>query len=188
VAAFGGELDFVVTDSAGCGAALHEAGHLLHGDAPAVGFATRVRDLSQVLAQVGLPEPTARLRSHRDPSRPLRIAYHDPCHLAHGQGVRSEPRALLKRLPGAEIVDLPNPDWCCGSAGVYNLTHPEMADAQLTRKLDSVAHAAPELVVASNPGCLLHMERGARGRGLDTRMVHLAELLAQGWPAAAGRA
>jgi glycolate oxidase iron-sulfur subunit len=148
-----------------------------------VAFAGRARDLSQVLAEVGLPEPGATLRSRRDPAQPLRIAYHDPCHLAHGQGVRTEPRALLKRLAGAEIVDLPNADWCCGSAGVYNLTHPAMADAQLDRKLDSIAKVAPELVVASNPGCLLHMERGARARGTDVRMVHLAEVLGLGWPA-----
>ncbi|HKQ57623.1 MAG TPA: (Fe-S)-binding protein, partial [Candidatus Eisenbacteria bacterium] len=90
---------------------------------------------------------------------------------------------LLKRLAGAEIVDLPNADWCCGSAGVYNLTHPAMADAQLERKLDSIAKVAPELVVASNPGCLLHMERGARARGTDVRMVHIAEVLGLGWPA-----
>src|SRR5437867_9953275 len=129
-AAFDAGLDFVVTDSAGCGATLREVGHLLR-DHPAAdaarSLADRTRDLAQVLAAVGLPEPTAAPRSGRDPTRPLRIAYHDPCHLAHGQGVRSEPRALLRRIPGAEVVDLLNSDWCCGSAGVYNLTHPAMA-------------------------------------------------------------
>src|SRR5262249_9681075 len=138
VAAFGADLDAVVSDSAGCGATLRETGHLLREDQvaeAAQAFEHRVRDLAQVLAEVGLPEPVATLRSRRDPSQPLRISYHDPCHLAHGQGVRQEPRALLRGLPGAEVVDLPNSDWCCGSAGIYNLTHPEMADAQLARKL-----------------------------------------------------
>src|SRR5215831_17521088 len=104
--------------------------------AVAAGCARRVRDVSEVLAEVGLPEPATRLTSETDPSRPLRVGYHDPCHLAHGQGVRQPPRALLKRVPGVELVDLPNSDWCCGSAGVYNLTHSEMANTQLQGKLD----------------------------------------------------
>jgi glycolate oxidase iron-sulfur subunit len=179
-------LDFVVNDSAGCGAALRESGHLLHDSSradAATKFSTITRDLSQVLAAVGLPEPARALRSPRDASRPLRVAYHDPCHLAHGQGVRAEPRALLRTLPGVELVDLANPDWCCGSAGVYNLTHPLMADAQLTRKLDTIERAAPEVVVASNPGCLLHMRRGAAARGLNVRMAHIAEVLGEAFPA-----
>ncbi|MBI1796733.1 MAG: 4Fe-4S dicluster domain-containing protein [Candidatus Eisenbacteria bacterium] len=178
--------DFVVHDSAGCGATLRECGHLLD-DGPdaerAARFAAITRDLSQVLAAVGLPDAPASLRSPRDPSRPLRVAYHDPCHLAHGQGVRAEPRALLRRLPGADVVDLANADWCCGSAGVYNLTHPVMADAQLEKKLDTVERAAPDVVVASNPGCLLHMRRGAAARGLDVRMAHIAEVLGEAYPA-----
>jgi glycolate oxidase iron-sulfur subunit len=180
------DLDYVVTDSAGCGATLRESGHLLHADpaaAAAASLAGRTRDLAEVLVAVGLPEPTARLDSGREGGKPLRITYHDPCHLAHGQGVRSQPRELLRRLPGAELVELPNADWCCGSAGVYNLTHPAMAQAQLEKKLDSIAAVTPGLVVASNPGCLLHMERGARARGMEPRMVHLAEVLALAWPA-----
>src|SRR5439155_21567214 len=170
--------DFIVTDSAGCGAALRECGHLLHDDeaaAAAADLARKVRDVSEVLADVGLPEPTAKLRAPADPARPLRVAYHDPCHLAHGQGVRTPPRALLRRLPGVELTDLPNADWCCRSAGVYNLTHPGMADAQLAGKLDAIAAVAPEVVVASNPGCLLHMRRSAADRGMKVRMAHLVE-------------
>jgi len=187
VTAFGGDLDFIVTDSAGCGAAMREAGHLLHGDTAAASLSSRTRDVAEVLAEVGLPEAAAPLRSAHDGARTLRVAYHDPCHLAHGQGVRREPRELLRRLPGIELVELANADWCCGSAGVYNLTHPEMADAQLDRKLDSIARVMPEVVVASNPGCLLHMERGARARGMNTRMVHLAEVLGLAWPAPVAR-
>ena len=177
--------DFIVTDSAGCGAALRESGHLLHDDpaaAEAEGLAQRVRDVSEVLAEVGLPEPARKLASSADPARPLRIGYHDPCHLAHGQGVRNPPRALLRRLPGVELVDLPNADWCCGSAGVYNLTHPAMADEQLRGKLDSIERVAAEVVVASNPGCLLHMARGARARGMTARMEHLVEVLGAAYP------
>jgi glycolate dehydrogenase iron-sulfur subunit len=177
--------DFIVTDSAGCGAALREAGHLLHEDdasAAAAGFASRVRDVSEVLAEVGMPEPVTRLASESDPAKPLRVGYHDPCHLAHGQGVRKPPRTLLEGVPGVELVDLPNSDWCCGSAGVYNLTHASMANAQLEGKLDAIEQSAAEIVVASNPGCLLHMARGAKARGMKPRIVHLVEVLGAAYP------
>jgi glycolate oxidase iron-sulfur subunit len=190
-AAFGpGAHDMVVTNSAGCGAALREGGHLL-GDDPraeaAESLADRTRDVSEALEQLGLPEPTATLASARAPGSPLRIGVHDPCHLAHAQGVRNAPRVLLRSLRGAEVVDLPNSDWCCGSAGVYNLTHAAMADAQLRHKLDAIERVAPEVVVASNPGCMLHMRRGAEERGTDARIVHLVELLALAHPPVAGR-
>jgi glycolate oxidase iron-sulfur subunit len=189
--AFADDADWIVTDSAGCGAALREAGHLLHDEdaAPrAAHFSARVRDVSEVLAELGLPEPRVTLHAAADPSRPLRIGYHDPCHLAHAQKVRTAPRELLRCLPGVELVDLPNSDWCCGSAGIYNLTHAEMAGAQLEQKLDSIEQVAPELVVASNPGCLLHMEHGARARGMDARMVHLVAVLGRAHPAPPGAA
>jgi len=182
VKAFGDDLDYIVTDSAGCGAALHEAAHLLHDDPlhdRARSFVARVRDVSQVLAELGLPEPSASLA---DGVRPLRVAYHDPCHLAHGQKVRREPRDLLAGLSGIELVTLPNSDWCCGSAGTYNLTHPGMAQEQLDQKLDAIASSGADVVVASNPGCLLHMARGARDRNLAVRMVHLVELLGTAHP------
>jgi len=186
--AFAAEYDFVVSNSAGCGAALREAGHLLHESAGADADAaeqlsTRTRDVAEVLAHYNLPAPPASLRSARDSSKPLRVTYHDACHLAHAQRVREAPRRLLRSLPGVEFVALPNADWCCGSAGVYNLTHPDMADVQLAGKLDAVASVSPEVVVASNPGCLLHMRRGARERHLDTRFVHLVELLGEAYPA-----
>lgn len=183
--AFAGPYDFIVSHSAGCGAALRETGHLLHDDTEATAaeaFSTRVRDVSEVLAHLGLPTPARALASRSDASKPLRVAYHDPCHLAHAQRVREAPRRLLRQLPGVELVDLPNSDWCCGSAGVYNLSHPAMADAQLAHKLDSIDAVAPEVVIASNPGCLLHMQRGARERGNQVRMLHLVELLGAAFP------
>jgi glycolate oxidase iron-sulfur subunit len=184
--AFAASYDFVVSNSAGCGAALRETGHLLH-DSPAgkdaETLSTRTRDVAEVLAHYNLPVPPAPLHSAADASQPLRVTYHDACHLAHAQRVREAPRRLLRSLPGVEFVALPNADWCCGSAGVYNLTHPDMADAQLVGKLDAVASVAPEVVVASNPGCLLHMRRGATARGLAPRFVHLVELLAEAYPA-----
>jgi glycolate oxidase iron-sulfur subunit len=187
-AAFGPELDAIVVHSAGCGAAMREYDHLLHGDADAAtgtAFAARVRDVSEVLASLGLPAG-APLRSPRDPAKPLRVAYHDACHLAHGQKVRNEPRRLIASLAGVEAVELPHADWCCGSAGVYNLTHPDMANRQLAHKLEGIASAAPDVVVASNPGCLLHIQRGATSAKLDIELLHLVDLLARAHPPAAG--
>ena len=186
VRAFGGEFDAIVTHSAGCGAALRETGHLLHQDsaaAEAETFATRIRDVSEVLAQLELPPPEPLPSGAAAPARRLRVAYHDPCHLAHAQKVRSAPRELLRKLPGIELLELPNSDWCCGSAGIYNLTHPEMANAQLDHKLDSIESVRPDAVVASNPGCLLHMARGARERGMKVEILHLVEVLGRAYPA-----
>ncbi len=182
VKAIGGDFDAIVNASAGCGAAMRDYGHLLHGEAGASAFATKVRDVSEVLANVGLPPDARPLTSERDGSRPLRVAYHDPCHLAHAQNVRSQPRSLLRALPGVELVDLPNADWCCGSAGVYNLTHPDMADRQLERKLDAISAVNPEVVVASNPGCALHIARGMNGRGMKAPVAHLVEVVGRAFP------
>lgn len=177
------DFDFIVSNSAGCGAALRETAHLLPGDAAAAHLSDKMRDIAEVLAHYNLPVPTTALHASGDATRPLRVTYHDACHLAHAQRVREAPRRLLRSLPGVELVALPNADWCCGSAGVYNLTHPDMADAQLVGKLDSVASVAPDVVVASNPGCLLHMRRGATERGMSPRFVHLVELLGEAYPA-----
>lgn len=186
--AFAGAYDFVVSNSAGCGAALRETGHLLH-DSPAAEAAAsmseRTRDVAEVLAHYNLPVPAAPLHSADDATKPLRVTYHDACHLAHAQRVREAPRRLIRSLPGVEFVALPSADWCCGSAGVYNLTHPDMANAQLDGKLEAVTSVTPEVVVASNPGCLLHMQRGATERGMAPRFVHLVQLLAEAYPSPA---
>lgn len=181
-AAFADGATFIVSNSAGCGAALRETGHLLHGSPAAeaaTSLSTRARDVSEVLAHFGLPEPARTLHAPEDPARPLRVTYHDACHLAHAQRVREAPRRLLRALPGVELVELPDADWCCGSAGTYNLSQPDLADAQLVGKLDRVAQVAPHVVVASNPGCLLHMQRGAEARGMRVRQAHVVELLAE---------
>ena len=189
--AFAGPYDFVVSNSAGCGAALRESGHLV-ADTPAAEAAhqlsERTRDVAEILAHFDLPRPPAALRAPGSEARALRVTYHDACHLAHAQRVREAPRRLLRALPGVEFVALPNADWCCGSAGVYNLTHADMADAQLGPKLDSVESVTPDVVVASNPGCLLHMRRGAAARGMTPRFVHLVELLGEAYPPPASRA
>jgi glycolate oxidase iron-sulfur subunit len=105
--------------------------------------------------------------------------YHDACHLAHGQRIRREPRALLERIPGLRLVDLPESELCCGSAGIYNLVQPDMADRLLARKIDHIAETRARVVVAGNPGCLLQIAKGARARGLDLEVLHPVELLAR---------
>jgi glycolate oxidase iron-sulfur subunit len=165
--------DVVVVNAAGCGSVMKEYGELLHEDAKygarAEAFGKKVRDVSQVLAQGGL--------SGRLHPVPLRITYHDACHLAHGQRVRAEPRAILQAVPGLQFVELREADFCCGSAGVYNLLHPEQASEFLSRKLDRIQETGAQVVVNGNPGCTLQLAMGIRQRGLPLRAVHTVEVL-----------
>jgi glycolate oxidase iron-sulfur subunit len=105
--------------------------------------------------------------------------YHDACHLAHGQKIRAEPRALLSRIPGLRLVPLADSELCCGSAGVYNLLEPQVADRLLEMKVARVVESGARLVVAGNPGCVLQIAKGCRQRGLDVEVVHPVELLAR---------
>ena len=163
--------DWLVTNAAGCGAHVRGFGHLLAGDEAGARVAHVTRDALELLGEIGLPAPTHAL------SR--RVAVHDPCHLAHGQGVRMPVRALLAAIRGLELVDLVESDSCCGSAGTYNLTEPGMADRLLARKLDNVVRSRAEIVVAANPGCLLQMRAGALARGMDVAIEHPIDVLAR---------
>jgi glycolate oxidase iron-sulfur subunit len=174
------EVDTVVVNAAGCGAHLKNYGHLLQDD-PA--WAERARAFSRVVADV--TEVLAR-RPLRGPLGPLglRVTYHDPCHLAHGQRVRAAPRALLAAIPGLTVVDLRESEMCCGSAGIYNLTEPAMAARLLERKVGHLAATGAEAVVTANPGCILQMAAGVRRRGLPMRVLHIVELLDEAYAAA----
>ena len=166
------EADAVVVNAAGCGSSMKEWGHLFHDDPAwaerAAKMAAKVKDISEVLA--ALP-PVA-------PRHPLRVkvAYHDACHLAHAQRIRSQPRALLAAIPGLELVELDN-DSCCGSAGVHNLLEPESAREIGRRKVESVLAAAPELLVSANPGCTLQIQMLLREQGKDIQTAHPIEVL-----------
>lgn len=168
------EVEAVVVNAAGCGSTLKEYGHLLAGDPVyaerARAFSRRVKDLSELLAELGLD--TAGMR-------PLdkRVTYQDPCHLVHGQGIRQQPRQLLRALPGVELVELRDADVCCGSAGIYNLTHPEYASRILEWKLDNLEQSGAEVLVAPNPGCIFQIAQGVRRRGLQMEVAHLADVL-----------
>ena len=165
-AAFPADLDFIVTNAAGCGSAMKEYGHRVPELAP---FAARVRDVMELLAGAHLELGPL----------DLTVTYHDACHLVHGQRMRHEPRQLLSRIPGLRLVELGDSELCCGSAGVYNLLEPGMARELLDRKLARIAETGARVVAAANPGCLLQIARGFRERGLDVALVHPVELLAR---------
>jgi glycolate oxidase iron-sulfur subunit len=167
-AAFAG-VDAVVTNAAGCGSAMKAYDHWIT-DAPEVArLARATRDVTELLADAALP--LDRLD--------LTVTYHDACHLAHGQGVRRQPRILLERIPGVSVVELRDSEQCCGSAGVYNILEPAVADRLLADKVARVAETGARVLAAGNPGCLLQIARGCRERGLDVEVLHPVTLLAR---------
>lgn len=168
VAVFAGEeFDALLVTSAGCSAALKESTHWIGADAQPV--AGRVRDVLEFLDSV---EPRLALAPTRQ-----RVCYDDPCHLIHAQGISAAPRNLLRAIPGLELVAHRGAEVCCGAAGIYNLTHPEMSARVLAPKLDALADAAPEIVATANPGCAMQLAAGLAGRGIPARVVHPIELL-----------
>jgi glycolate oxidase iron-sulfur subunit len=166
-------VDVVVVNAAGCGSVMKEYWELLHTDPvyaeKATAFSRKVRDVSQLLAQVPL---NGRLRPLS-----LTVTYHDACHLAHGQKVRQEPRTILKAIPGLQLVELKESDVCCGSAGIYNLLYPDLAQQFLDRKIERIQETGAEVVVSGNPGCTLQIEKGLKERGLKIQVLHPVELL-----------
>ncbi len=165
------DLDFVVTDCGGCGAELKKYGQHLDGERKAEEFSASVRDISEVL----FAESEA--LSKKLKPLPLRVTYHDPCHIAHCQGIRSQPRALIKLIPGIDFRELPEADACCGSAGIYNIEKPEMSDRVLSRKVQNVLKTGAEYLVTSNPGCLLQLKKALAEAEPKVRVIHLTELL-----------
>ncbi len=176
LAAFAARTDFIVVNSAGCGALLKDYGHLLDEPA-AVGFAARIRDVSELLAARG-PRPGGPL--------PLDVVYDAPCHLQHAQRVHEPVLALLRAIPDLRLALLPGHDRCCGSAGIYSLLEPALSRAVLDAKLAGLADATPRpaYVVTGNPGCLMQIGGGLVAAGLPIRVAHPVELL--DWSYAAG--
>ena len=167
------DVDAIIVNAAGCGANLKEYGWLLKDD-PAYAeraetFAARVKDASEFLGDRGLRETPGAL--------PWRITYDDPCHLLHGQKVREQPRALLAAIPGLRVEPLEEADMCCGSAGIYNVTHDPIARAVLSRKIERIARTGASVVVTANPGCAMQIESGLRRARLDVRVAHVFEVL-----------
>jgi glycolate oxidase iron-sulfur subunit len=173
-----GELDHVVVNAAGCGAAMKEYGELL--DTPAAhAFAAHVSDVSELLASVPARAP-------RGPV-PLKVAYHDACHLAHAQRIRSEPRALLQDIPGLELLENTNePELCCGSAGIYNLVQPDAAAELGQRKARHLLETGAEAIAAGNPGCVAQLDLHLRELGRPLPLYHPVELVWRSIAAAGG--
>ncbi|MAF11571.1 glycolate oxidase [Candidatus Poribacteria bacterium] len=169
----GEDLDAIVINSAGCGAALKEYGELFPHDPlrreRAEEFGAKTRDITEWLDEIGVTPPTHAIDR--------RVTYDDPCHLLHGQGIGAQPRALLRAIPGVEYVEMPEADWCCGSAGIYNVVQPELAAGILERKMPHVASTEADIVATANPGCLLQLRAGVRDAGLSMRVMHVVELL-----------
>jgi len=171
------EIDAIVVNSAGCGAAMRDAPVWI--GAAGRPYAAKVRDVCEFLDEVGLRPPGERVEA--------RVCYDDPCHLLHGQGVGDAPRRLLSAIPGLELVEHANPGACCGAAGIYNLTHAEMSRKVLARKLDTLEAVDPDLVASGNPGCLMQLRAGLEARGLAARAVHPVELLDRAYGSPASR-
>jgi glycolate oxidase iron-sulfur subunit len=166
-------VDVVIVNAAGCGSAMKEYARLFAGDPEwserARAFSAKVKDVSELLIELGPVAPRQPL--------PVRAAYHDACHLAHAQRVRSQPRALLRDIPELELLEIPDGDECCGSAGVYNLLVPDSAREIGQRKASSIAALAPQLLISANPGCTLQIQNQLRARGIDLPACHPIELL-----------
>jgi glycolate oxidase iron-sulfur subunit len=167
------DVDAFIVNAAGCGAALKEYGWLLKDDAAwaerAERFASRVKDASEFLGDAGLTASPGPVR--------VRVAYDDPCHLLHGQRIREQPRALLAAIPELKMMPLTEADWCCGSAGTYNVTQPELSAKLLERKINHITSSGAELLVTANPGCQMQIAAGLRAARAPITVVHLMDLL-----------
>jgi glycolate oxidase iron-sulfur subunit len=167
-------VDTIVINSAGCGSHLKDYARLFRKDPAwaerARAFSAKVKDVNEFLVALGPP------RAVRHPIH-ARVTYHDACHLAHGQRIRSQPRALLRGIPELELLEVGDGEQCCGSAGTYNLFQPESADEVGERKVAAVLRTHPELLASANPGCTLHIQRLLRARGIELAAAHPVEIL-----------
>lgn len=165
--------DAVVTNAAGCGSTLKEY-YLLFGDEPqwlekARTFAARVQDVTEFLVTLGLRQEMKPLR--------LRVTYQDPCHLVHGQRIRQAPRELLQAIPSLELVEMKFADHCCGSAGIYNVVHGEIAWKLLREKMECARATGASVIATANPGCMLQLRAGVDFYGTGQEVLHVVELL-----------
>jgi glycolate oxidase iron-sulfur subunit len=168
-----GNYDAIITNAGGCGSTLKEYGELLEHD-PAYSekarrFSARIKDVTEFLASIEL-NPTLN-------ALPMVATYQDSCHLAHGQKVRAAPRKLLASVPGFELREMPLSDLCCGSAGIYNVVHTDMAMALLRKKMESVNGTGAQVIVTANPGCMLQLAAGVKKFGHGQRVAHVVEIL-----------
>lgn len=177
------QVDAIVVNAAGCGAMLKEYEDLLHEDpvyaTRAKAFVSKVKDIHEFLASLPLVPPSTLTPgpSPRGRGESLRVTYQDACHLLHAQRIKDAPRALLRAIPGIELVEMAESDWCCGSAGIYNITQPALSGQILARKVAQIAATRADVLAVGNTGCLLQLKRGVEQAGLKIRVVHPIELL-----------
>jgi len=162
----------MVVAAAGCGAHMKDYGDLLGGE-EAAAFSARVRDLMEFLDEQGVEPPVDGPAG----DGPIRIAYHDACHALRAQRIREQPRAVLRRIPGVEIVEISDGDRCCGAAGLYNVLEPEMSDRLMEQKAASIAATDATIVASANPGCTMQIAAGLRNAGRPLEVLHPVELL-----------
>jgi glycolate oxidase iron-sulfur subunit len=174
------QFDAIISNAAGCGSHLKHYGPLLAEDpvyrARAALWDTKLKDIHEWLAAIGLTPPGPG-------AAPQRVTYHEACHLCHGQKITVQPRQLLRAIPNVTLIELPESAWCCGSAGIYNLLQPQMANQLLDRKLQHIVSANAAIVAAANPGCLAHLANGLRRHNVRVRLVHPITLLAEAYRA-----
>lgn len=185
--AFGeSNVDYIASNAGGCGALLKEYDHLMHAEPDerlqqaAVRFADQVKDMSELLHSLGRPLKPVHAESAQ--KKAITVTYQDSCHLRNVMRVQGEPRQLMEQLPGVQMCELQGAEVCCGSAGIYNLTQPEMSTTLLDHKMEHVGATGAEVIVTSNPGCLLQMKWGIDRAGMNkngVEAVHLADFLAE---------
>ena len=160
-------------NAAGCGATVKDYGYLLRDDPAyrerALAFSAKCKDVSEVLAELPARAPRHAI--------PLRVAFHDPCHLQHAQGLREQPRAALRTIPGLELLEVPEAALCCGSAGIYNLVQPQAAHELGERKVEKIVSTSAQVVATGNPGCQLQIGALLNEKGHTLPVMHYIELL-----------
>ncbi len=156
------DVEVIIVNSAGCGSFMKHAPE----------YAGKVKDIAEFLTEIGVVAPK---------SLPSRVTYHDACHLVHGQKISRQPRELLRAVPGLELVELSEATWCCGSAGIYNVTQPEMSMALLDRKMKHIAATGASIVATGNPGCIGQLRYGAQRFGVNVEVLHPVTLLARAY-------
>ena len=173
------QYDAIISNAGGCGSHLKHYSQLLADDPAyrdrARQWDAKLKDIHEWLMAIGLqPVP-----ANTAPAQV--VTYHESCHLCHGQKITRQPRELLRAIPNLQLVELPESNWCCGSAGIYNLTQPEMANQLLERKMNHIRSTGATIVANGNSGCLLQLINGARQHGLSVRVAHPVTLLAEAY-------
>lgn len=173
------QFDAIITNAGGCGSHLKHYSHLLEHDdryrEAARLWDSRLKDIHEWLVQIGVEAPRV------NGAAPMNVTYHESCHLAHGQKITNQPRQVLKSIGNLKLTELPESNWCCGSAGIYNIIQPEMANALLQRKVNHIESTGADVVATANPGCQLQVINGCRARGLNVRVAHPITLLAEAY-------